>query len=345
MPRPPPRGRPLRADWVWTTRPGAEHDLVEELELAGARARELGPALVRSDVAPTLPSGLVDVTFARHGFRLLGEARADVPAQAAALLAPALRGAAAWALDGWVPDSDATNPHSDAALRLAADVRARVAALERGLSLPRERRDAVALGGVLGELCVVEPGHVFVGWVPAAEALTPAPGGRARVRLSGAKPSRAARKLEEAFAWLGVAPGAGELCVDLGAAPGGWSWLLLERRARVVAVDPARLRPDLYERRGLRHVQDSAFLFEPEEPVDWLFCDMAWRPLEVASLLAKWGRHGMAHMMVANFKLPMKRKAEMVARVRAIVSQSGWRDVRSRQLYHDRDEITLVAHR
>jgi 23S rRNA (cytidine2498-2'-O)-methyltransferase len=121
--------------------------------------------------------------------------------------------------------------------------------------------------------------------------------------------------------------------------------VLLERRARVVAVDPARLRPELYERRALYHVQDSAFRFEPEETVDWLFCDMAWRPLEVASLLAKWGRRGMAHMLVSNFKLPMKRKAEMVARVRDVVAGGGWRDVRSRQLYHDRDEITLVAHR
>jgi hypothetical protein len=111
-----PRGRALRADWLWTTRPGAEHDLCEELEIAGVRARQVGPALVRSDAAPTLPSGLLDLTFARHGFRVLGEARGDVVEESAALLAPAVHGARAWALDAWVPDSDATNPHAELAL-------------------------------------------------------------------------------------------------------------------------------------------------------------------------------------------------------------------------------------
>ena len=41
-----------------------------------------------------------------------------------------------------------------------------------------------------------------------------AKGGRTRVRVAGDLPSRAARKLEEALAWIGVAPGPGEVCVD-----------------------------------------------------------------------------------------------------------------------------------
>jgi len=137
----------------------------------------------------------------------------------------------------------------------------------------------------------------------------------------------------------------GMLIVDLGAAPGGWSWVLLEKRARVIAVDPAMLRPDLYERRGLRHVKESAFTFEPEETVDWLFCDMAWRPLEAAALLAKWARRHWARMLVANLKLPMKRKAEMAIRLREVLADGGWTRIRMRQLYHDRDEITVVAAR
>ena len=67
--------------------------------------------------------------------------------------------------------------------------------------------------------------------------------------------------------------------------------------------------------------------------------------IEVATLLAKWGRRSWARMLVANLKLPMKRKAEMVARLHDIVESGGWRGVRMRQLYHDREECTLVAHR
>jgi 23S rRNA (cytidine2498-2'-O)-methyltransferase len=119
--------------------------------------------------------------------------------------------------------------------------------------------------------------------------------------------------------------------------------VLLAGRARVIAVDPALLAPDLRSKRGLLHVKASAFDFAPSDRADWLFCDMAWRPLEVAALLARWGRRRWARMLVANLKLPMKRKAAMVARLRDLVATGEWRDVRTRQLYHDREEVTLVA--
>jgi 23S rRNA (cytidine2498-2'-O)-methyltransferase len=164
------------------------------------------------------------------------------------------------------------------------------------------------------------------------------------MRVGGERPSRAARKVEEALAWLGVAPGPGEVCVDLGAAPGGWSWVLLERRAKVIAVDPAKLRPDIARHRSLVHHEASAFQYAPEEPVDWLFCDMAWKPLEVAQLLAKWGRRRWARILVANLKLPMKKKAATVDDLRQVIAGGGWQRIRTRQLYHDRDEITLTAH-
>jgi 23S rRNA (cytidine2498-2'-O)-methyltransferase len=152
-------------------------------------------------------------------------------------------------------------------------------------------------------------------------------------------------KLEEALDALGHEPGRGELCVDLGAAPGGWTQQLVSRGARVVAVDPGRLMPSLAAHRLVRHVLGSAFQFEPEEPADWLFCDMAWRPLEVAQLLGKWGRRGWAHQLVANIKLPMNDKNPILFRVRRTLEEGGWRNIQLRQLYHDRDEVTVTAHR
>ncbi len=163
-----------------------------------------------------------------------------------------------------------------------------------------------------------------------------------RMRRDADTLSRAALKLEEALDWAGDAPGAKETCVDLGAAPGGWTQRLLSRGARVIAVDPAQLK---LQHKKLIHVQDSAFRFEPDEPADWLFCDMAWRPLEVAQLLAKWARRQWAIRLVANIKLPMKDKWPMLDRVRATLEQGGWRNVKMRQLYHDRDEVTVTASR
>jgi len=188
-------------------------------------------------------------------------------------------------------------------------------------------------------------GTAVVGRIAARSAPSLAPGGRERMRVPGEPPARSAGKLAAALAWLGVGPEPGELCVDLGAAPGGWTHVLLERRARVIAVDPARMSPTVAGRRGLQHVQASAFDWAPEGPVDWLFCDMAWRPLEVAALLAKWGRRRWTRVVVANVKLPMKRKVELLTRVREILAEGGFSDIRTRHLYHDRDEITLTAWR
>jgi 23S rRNA (cytidine2498-2'-O)-methyltransferase len=70
---------------------------------------------------------------------------------------------------------------------------------------------------------------------------------------------------------------------------------------------------------------------------------MAWRPLEVAQLLGKWARRGNAGQLVANIKLPMKDKLPTLVRVRDALERGGWKRVRMRQLYHDRDEVTVTA--
>jgi 23S rRNA (cytidine2498-2'-O)-methyltransferase len=341
---------PLReGEWLWTTREGAERDLIEELLWSGdnaIRPRLLGPALVASAKAPQLRDGRLDLTFARQGFQVSSLVRvdssiADAPRALAEELLPSLKrgieGAEQHALHVFVPDSTGGNTLSARAQAIRDMLEAQC---PHTLDEAQLRRQS----GLLAQICVVDAQTAALGCMPSDRAQSPWPGGRARMRLGGSFPSRAARKLAEAFAWLGLAPGSGELCVDLGAAPGGWSWLLLEKRARVIAVDPARMDAELMRNPRLRHVQGNAFEYEPEEPVDWLFCDMAYRPLEVAQMLGRWARRRHTRLLVSNFKLPMKRKVEMVERIRGLLADSGFTGLRTRQLYHDREEITLTAH-
>lgn len=340
-------GAPLAlGEHLWTTRPGAERDLVEELWLLRPEdGRVVGPSLVASRQAPHDAHGRLALTFARQGFAVRAIVAAP-PAELARAVAKAalaaLPAAKKYALQVWVPDADSTNA---LASRLPALERAILEALERepGRSPPFALERYVPQDVVLLQLCLVTDALAYVGVATVAEALSLAPGGRERMRVSGQRPSRAARKLEEAFRWAGMAPGAGELCVDLGAAPGGWTFVVRARGARAIAVDPARLAPEIAADRGVRHVQASAFTFEPQSPVDFLLCDMAFRPLDVAALLAKWGRRRWARALLANFKLPMKRRAEMARHLCAQLSEAGWKEVRARQLYHDRDEITVCA--
>jgi 23S rRNA (cytidine2498-2'-O)-methyltransferase len=204
---------------------------------------------------------------------------------------------------------------------------------------------ALAGNGSLVQLCLIAPGLLVLGSVAAREAVSLAVGGRARMSGGAKDPSRAALKLEEALSTYAMEPGRGEVCVDLGAAPGGWTQRLIDRGARVIAVDPAKLTPALEQHPKVDHRVASAFSFEPDEPVDWLFCDMAWRPLEVAQLLAKWARRGWALHLIANIKLPMNDKNPILHRVRHTLVSGGWNQLRVRQLYHDRDEVTVTATR
>jgi 23S rRNA (cytidine2498-2'-O)-methyltransferase len=328
--------------WIWTTRPGFAGDLCEEL---GGGARADGPAVVFSETA-RLPEPWP--VYARAGFPIAydGPPAPDRLRLELELLLTERFPKKPWLLVAWVPDSDAQNPLAPRAQALGDKLLAELETARPDLTLRRAgSADAARYGGVLVQLALLGPGRAVLGALPAADAPSLRPGGRARASMPGDAPSRAARKLAEAFEWIGRGPEPGETCVDLGAAPGGWTAVLLARRARVLAVDPARLAPDLAKRKGLVHVQASAFDFEPDEPVDWLLCDMAWRPLEVAALLAKWGRRRWATTLVANIKLPMKQRVTFVRKVLEAVRSGGWQDVRARQLYHDRDEITLAGWR
>ena len=339
---------PDPGSWIFLCREGFEQDLADELVML---SKSIGPhvlarGLLATKGKPPRPERRVDVTFARQAFPLTAAMREADPnmlaGRAARALLPLLTSAARFALHTFVPDSESGNRLSQAADALHEAIGERLLELDPSLAGRRDD-DAREAEGLLAQVCLARADVALVGVMSAAEAPSRMPGGRARMKVGPHAPSRAAMKVEEALEWLGVGPDPGDLCIDLGAAPGGWTLQLVERGARVVAVDPAKLAPWVMKQKNVVHVPKNAFNFEPDEPVDWLFCDMVWRPLEVAGLLAKWGRWRKARVVVANIKLPMDRKAEFVRRVREILEGGGWKDLRTRHLYHDRDEITLTA--
>jgi 23S rRNA (cytidine2498-2'-O)-methyltransferase len=239
----------------------------------------------------------------------------------------------------WTPDTEAGNARASA----CAAWESTITSLRGDVSDPATPWVAFESGALLAQVCLIAPHTAAVGVVPAREALSLAAAGRSRMRRTGAAPSRAAMKLDEAFEWARMTPEKGDLCVDLGSAPGGWTRRLVERGARVLSVDPGVLTPDLMKHPKVRHFRESAFAFVPPQPCDWLLCDMAWRPLEVALLLAKWARNRWATHLVANLKLPMKDKLPLVWRARSVLEAAGWSALHIRQLYHDRDEVTVRA--
>ena len=98
--------------------------------------------------------------------------------------------------------------------------------------------------------------------------------------------------------------------------------------------------------RLVEHLREDGFRYRPPQPVDWLVCDMVEQPRRVAVLVAQWLREGWCRYAIFNLKLPMKKRYGEVESCLAIVREAlgGDRaDVRAKQLYHDREEITVFA--
>jgi 23S rRNA (cytidine2498-2'-O)-methyltransferase len=117
-------------------------------------------------------------------------------------------------------------------------------------------------------------------------------------------PSRAYLKLWEAFTLIGRRPSAGEICLDLGASPGGWTWALQKLGAQVISVDKALLDPAVAALPGVAQLRYSAFALDPAAigPVDWLFSDVVCYPARLLRLVRRWLEAGRAQNFLCTIK-------------------------------------------
>ena len=193
--------------------------------------------------------------------------------------------------------------------------------------------------------------HVTIGISPidnsAADAM-----GIIRLKMPGKAPSRSTLKMEEAIHWFFNIEQRAELIkngmtvVDLGAAPGGWTWQFVQRDCLVTAIDNGPMDDALMNTGMVEHLQTDAFTYAPPKKVDWLICDMAERPLHVSRLIARWFSEGLCSNAIFNLKLPMKKRLNSVQECINLLdeqlSQANLKHViHAKHLYHDREEITV----
>ncbi|HYB11373.1 MAG TPA: SAM-dependent methyltransferase [Alphaproteobacteria bacterium] len=151
-------------------------------------------------------------------------------------------------------------------------------------------------------------------------------------------PNRAYLKLWEVFTLLGEHPRSGERCLDLGASPGGWTWVLACLGAQVVSVDKAPLDATVASYANVEHRAMSAFALEPREigPVDWLFSDIACYPRRLLRLVETW----LASELVGRFVCTIKFQGETDhATARAFAAIPGSRLF---HLHHNKHELTWI---
>lgn len=87
-------------------------------------------------------------------------------------------------------------------------------------------------------------------------------------------PARAWHKIDEACKHFDWKIKAGEIVIEIGSAPGGISYYLLDKGAELYAVDPAKMDPSL---KGFKHIQRSIFDVDRRDlptHCDWLISDL-----------------------------------------------------------------------
>lgn len=177
-------------------------------------------------------------------------------------------------------------------------------------------------------------------------------GGIRRLRFPHAAPSRSTLKLEEA--WHEFIPGdqwqerlaAGMQAADLGAAPGGWTWQLVNRGMQVYAIDNGPMNAALMASGMVEHLREDGFVWAPPMRLDWLVCDIVDQPSRVIDMMARWLVKRWCREAVFNLKLPMKQRwlavHEGLSRLELMLADAGvGADISCRHLYHDREEVTV----
>ncbi|GAB3381763.1 23S rRNA (cytidine(2498)-2'-O)-methyltransferase RlmM [Lysobacter fragariae] len=172
-----------------------------------------------------------------------------------------------------------------------------------------------------------------------------------RLRMHAEAPSRSALKLEEALLTLLTDDERQRLLrdgmrgADLGAAPGGWTWVLVRNGLHVTSIDNGPLRQNLLDSGRVDHLRADGFHWQPKSSLDWMVCDMVEQPRRVAERMATWLREGWCRHAIFNLKLPMKKRWDETRLCLELFEQQAKKPllVRARQLYHDREEITVFA--
>jgi 23S rRNA (cytidine2498-2'-O)-methyltransferase len=155
----------------------------------------------------------------------------------------------------------------------------------------------------------------------APDCSNPFPNGVPRfVEDRDGPPSRAYLKLWEAFARLRRQPGPGDRCLDLGAAPGGWTWLLARTGAQVTAVDRAPLAAEVDRLPNVTWQQGSAFALDPANvgPIDWWCSDIIAYPDRLLDLVTRWLDSGRVGNLVCTVKFQGPTDHDAAARFAAL---------------------------
>jgi 23S rRNA (cytidine2498-2'-O)-methyltransferase len=202
-------------------------------------------------------------------------------------------------------------------------------------------------GSLVLDCVIVEPNQWWIGWHRAASVASRWPGGVPQVDLDREVVGRAYWKMHEALAWSRLPIAEGDLCVEIGSAPGGSVQCLLERDLRVIGIDPAEMSSAITEHPCFVHIRKRASDVRRREfrNVRWLMADSNVAPKHTLDTVEQIVTHDEVHIrgMILTLKLLDWQLAEQIPHYIERVRSWGYQYVRVRQLAYNRREFCLIA--
>jgi 23S rRNA (cytidine2498-2'-O)-methyltransferase len=151
-------------------------------------------------------------------------------------------------------------------------------------------------------------------------------------------PNRAYLKLWEALTLLNALPKPGEVALDLGASPGGWTYVMQSLGVNITAVDKSPLDPKISALPRVQFLKQSAFALDPatlDQSYDWVLSDVACYPERAYGLIMKWIASGKAKQLIFTIKLQGKTELALIKQFQAIPN------ARIMNLFYNKHEATF----
>jgi 23S rRNA (cytidine2498-2'-O)-methyltransferase len=203
-------------------------------------------------------------------------------------------------------------------------------------------------GDLVGDVIVAPEDEAWLGTHRHDPSRSPYPGGAFPVDVPADAPSRAYAKIEEAIAWAKLPVEAGQVAVEIGAAPGGAVLALARRGLTVYGVDTGELAPQVRALPNVVHLKKTVGALRWEElpaAVDWLLVDVNLAPQVALHEIARLMPHLKSSLRGAVITLKLNdwsfvdELPVLVDRIR----QLGFAEVALRHLPSNRREICAVA--
>ena len=196
---------------------------------------------------------------------------------------------------------------------------------------------------------IVEPNEWWIGCHRASGPETRWPGGIYDRHPPVDMVSRAYLKMDEALSWSQLPVRPDEQVAEIGCSPGGASQALLERGLSVLGIDPAIVDERVLANARFTHIRKRGHEVKRREfrRTRWLTADLNVAPQYTLDTVEEIVTHRDVDVrgMLLTLKLLEWTLAEEIPAYLDRIHHWGYREVRARQLFHNRQEICVVARR